>query len=79
MTRPRGGHVAWVELPAGIDSLRLYELAQKRGVSLVPGPLFSASGGYRNFIRLNYAVPWSDQVDQAIQIIGRLAGKLCRP
>ena len=44
-----------------------------RGISLVPGPLFSASGEYRNFIRLNYAVPWSDRVEQAIGALGDLA------
>lgn len=76
MTQPRGGHVAWVELPAGTDSLRLFERAQQRGISFVPGPLFSASGDYPNFIRLNYAVPWSEPVEQALRTLGQLAGEV---
>jgi DNA-binding transcriptional MocR family regulator len=73
MTRPRGGHLLWVEMPAGIDSTELFEHALRRGISLVPGPLFSGCCDYSNFIRLNCAVPWSDAVENAIKVLGVLA------
>lgn len=70
MTRPRGGHIAWIELPGGVDSLALVEAAHRNRISLAPGPLYSASGGYRSFIRLNYAVRWSDSVESALRVLG---------
>jgi DNA-binding transcriptional MocR family regulator len=73
MTRPRGGHLLWVEMPAAVDSIQLFESALRRGISLVPGPLFSGCCDYRNFIRLNCAVPWSDAVDNALRVLGDLA------
>ena len=56
-TRPRGGYFLWVELPSGVDAMVLYRRALEEGISLAPGPLFSASGEYRNCIRLNYGLP----------------------
>ncbi len=73
MTRPRGGHLLWVELPRQVDSIRLYERALARGISFVPGPLFTACCGYRNFIRLNCAVEWSEAVDGTIKSLGEMA------
>jgi len=73
VTRPEGGHVVWVELPGRVDSLRLHEEALEAGISIAPGPLFSASGRYSNFMRLNCAVPWSDRVHDALRRLGRLA------
>jgi DNA-binding transcriptional MocR family regulator len=54
VTSPDGGFIAWVELPHGTDAMALYHLAMQRGVSIAPGPLFSPSGRYRQFVRLNF-------------------------
>ena len=75
MTRPRGGHVLWVEMPSSVDSIKLFDRALSHGISVAPGPLFSASGAYRNFVRLNCAVPWSDTVEGAIRTLGALAAE----
>ncbi len=76
MTRPTGGHVLWLEMPEGFDSIRLYQEALGQGVAIAPGVMFSASGqGYGNCFRLNTAVPWSDPVDAAMQTLGKLAKK----
>jgi DNA-binding transcriptional MocR family regulator len=72
ISRPRGGHVLWVELPPEADSIRLFDRALQHGISLAPGPLFSACGDYRNFIRLNCSVPWSDTIEGAIRTLGSL-------
>ncbi len=73
MTRPQGGHVLWVEMPPEVDAIRLFEQALQHGISIAPGPLFSACGDYRNFVRLNCSVPWSDGTEGAIRTLGRLA------
>ncbi len=76
VTKPAGGVVLWVELPSKIDALELHRRALERGVSVAPGPLFSAKQKYRNFIRLSFALRWSDRVEQALVTLGRLAQEL---
>ena len=72
VSRPSGGYVLWIELPKRVDSIALYHAALNEDISISPGPVFSASGKFRNYIRLNCGIPWSDEVDRAILKIGRL-------
>lgn len=78
VTRPEGGHVLWVELPPGVDTVAMHEQAIAQGVSFAPGPLFSAGQGYRNCLRLNTAIPWSPVVENALARLGRLAKEAAR-
>ena len=71
-SRPRGGYFLWVELPQGVDAMALYRLALQEGISLAPGPIFSASGEYKNCIRLNYGLPMG-RITPAIEAVGRMA------
>jgi DNA-binding transcriptional MocR family regulator len=71
VTRPLGGFVLWVELDRGVDALALYEQALKRGISIAPGPIFSAKQAYRNCIRLN-AARFTEPVERAVHTLGRL-------
>jgi DNA-binding transcriptional MocR family regulator len=49
------------------------EQAAAEGISLAPGPLFSATGRYPNCVRLNAALPWTPALEAALRRIGRLA------
>jgi DNA-binding transcriptional MocR family regulator len=69
---PSGGFVLWVEMPRHVDSIRLYELALKAGITIAPGRIFSAEGKYGNYIRLNAAY-WSKRIEDAVAVIGGLA------
>jgi DNA-binding transcriptional MocR family regulator len=60
-----------VQLPERVDSLALYRLALAEGIAITPGGLFSASNGYRNFIRLN-AAQWSEAAERAIKRLGEM-------
>lgn len=73
VSRPAGGYVVWVEMPDAVDSFRLHTEALREGISLTPGPIFSASGKYSNCLRLNCAITWNDAVEQAVHRIGELA------
>lgn len=75
-TRPRGGFVLWVELPKSVDAIALYRVALRHKISIAPGPIFSATKGYQNCIRLNGGYPWSEQLDEALKTLGHLAHKL---
>jgi DNA-binding transcriptional MocR family regulator len=72
LTRPEGGHVLWVQLPPGVDAMDLYRAAVEQGVRIAPGPMFSPTHGYRNFIRLNTGFPWSEKTDLQMATLGRL-------
>lgn len=71
-TRADGGYFTWVELPDNIDSIRFFQTALENGISIAPGPIFSADGGFRHRVRLNYGYEWSAQLDQAIATLGAL-------
>lgn len=77
MARPQGGFVLWIALPPQVDSFELYRLARTQHISLVPGPLFSPRDEYRNCIRLTYAHPFNNTVEQKLEILGDLAKSLC--
>lgn len=72
LTHPEGGYVIWIELEKHIDSMELYEKAKRENISIAPGPLFSVSGQYTNFIRINYGRETKMRLEKAMIILGRL-------
>jgi len=72
LTHPEGGYVIWLELNKKIDSMLLYEQALKENICIAPGPLFSVSGQYKNFVRINYGKATKQELEQAMIILGRL-------
>jgi DNA-binding transcriptional MocR family regulator len=72
VSRPAGGYFVWLELP-GVDALQLFDAAFAQGVSLAPGPMFSARQEFRQCIRLNTGQAWSPAIEQAIARLARLA------
>ncbi|MFK7820590.1 MAG: PLP-dependent aminotransferase family protein [Planctomycetaceae bacterium] len=73
-TKPKGGHLLWVELPEAVDTNLLHNQLGAQNIRIPPGSVFSAGGHYRNCVRLNAAVVWNKRVENAIEAIGRLAG-----
>jgi DNA-binding transcriptional MocR family regulator len=73
VTRPAGGFVAWLELPRSVDAVALYHRALAEGISIAPGPLFSAREKYRHFVRLNFAQGWNEKTVGALTRLGKLA------
>jgi len=76
VSQPRGGMVLWVELPRRVNALELHRLALAEGISIAPGPIFSARQRLDGFIRLNAAQEWNARVDAALVRLGRLASEL---
>ncbi len=66
ITRPEGGFVIWLELPGDVDSFALAHKALEQGISIAPGPIFSASQKYRQFIRLSCACAWGTRIERAL-------------
>jgi DNA-binding transcriptional MocR family regulator len=76
ITRPQGGFLLWVELPETVDSLKLYRQSIQQNISIVPGPIFSTTQKYQNCIRLNCGYPWSWEIEQAVSVLGQMAGAI---
>jgi DNA-binding transcriptional MocR family regulator len=74
VTRPSGGYFLWFEFPQQVDSLQLFRLALAQGISLAPGPIFSATRRFGNCARLNYGHPWTPEYEQAMAMLGRIIG-----
>jgi DNA-binding transcriptional MocR family regulator len=72
VTQPKGGYFLWAELPTHIDSLQLFKLALAQGISIAPGPIFSASRRFRHCIRLNYGNSWNPKIEKAMKVLGQL-------
>ena len=71
-TRPEGGYFLWVELPRGIDALAVHREALSLGVSVAPGPIFSARHEFSNCLRLNYGHPWDGKAEAAFAALGKV-------
>jgi DNA-binding transcriptional MocR family regulator len=76
LTQPAGGFVLWVELPGQVDAVRLFELAREQRIAIAPGPMFTNTGRYRNFIRLNCGHRWSARLEAAVARLGQLVHQL---
>lgn len=76
VSRPDGGYFLWLEFPAQVDSLRLFQLALAQGISIAPGPIFSATRSFSNCARLNYGHPWTTRSEQAMETLGRIIRSL---
>jgi DNA-binding transcriptional MocR family regulator len=71
-TRPAGGYFLWIELPGKVDTLAIHRQALSLGISVAPGPMFSAQREFSNCLRLNYGHAWNQQAEEAFITLGRL-------
>ncbi|UVJ43924.1 PLP-dependent aminotransferase family protein [Pseudomonas sp. LS1212] len=75
-SRPQGGFMLWVELPESFDTLRLNRALLGQGVQIAVGCIFSASGKYRNCLRMNFASRTTDEIERAVRKVGATAIRL---
>ncbi len=71
-TRPAGGYFLWVELPEGSDAMEIHRRAQAMGISVAPGPIFSARRAFGSCLRLNYGHPWDARSERAMEALAGL-------
>ncbi len=70
VSRPQGGFMMWVELPENIDVVPVCCALREKNIHIAVGSLLSASGKYRNCLRLNYALPVDDAIEAALRKTG---------
>jgi len=76
LTAPQGGYFLWVKLPDGVDALQLHQLATTQGISIAPGPIFSAQRNFTDYIRLNYGHAWDTRIETSLAALGKLVKSL---
>ncbi|MFC0400295.1 PLP-dependent aminotransferase family protein [Paraburkholderia rhizosphaerae] len=78
-SRPEGGYFIWLEFPDPIDAMELHRLAIEHGISVAPGPMFSAARAFANCVRLNFGHPWNAKIDDALRVLGQLVRRTVSP
>jgi DNA-binding transcriptional MocR family regulator len=78
VARPAGGYFVWIALPGAVDAMTLHRAALARGISLAPGPMFSARGEFQHHIRLTCGQQWDASLERAIRTLARLVGDAAR-
>jgi DNA-binding transcriptional MocR family regulator len=78
-TTPDGGYFVWLQLPDAVDAMTLHRLAIEHGISIAPGPLFSATHAFQNCIRLNFGHPWDTKMEEAIRTLAQILGECAVP
>jgi DNA-binding transcriptional MocR family regulator len=76
LTVPQGGYFLWVKLPDGVDALQLHQLAIADGISIAPGPIFSAQRKFTNYVRLNYGHNWDMRYEMSLNALGVIVKRL---
>ncbi|WP_213301948.1 PLP-dependent aminotransferase family protein [Paraburkholderia sacchari] len=69
---PNGGYFVWLQLPDAVDAMALHRLAIERGISIAPGPIFSATHSFQNCVRLNYGHAWDAKMEDAIRALAEI-------
>lgn len=73
VSQPDGGFLLWCSLPDKVNGDALYWRAQRAGINITPGSLFSCDASFLNHIRLNHATWQNDAVYiGAIKTLGRM-------
>ena len=72
-TAPEGGFLFWVEIPPPFDAMVFYQKALNAGISIAPGPIFSASGRFKRAFRISVGRKLTIDIERALQALGRIA------
>ncbi|MNF59484.1 putative HTH-type transcriptional regulator YjiR [compost metagenome] len=75
-SRPQGSFMLWVELAEDFDTLRLNRALLPKGVQIAAGSIFSASGKYRNCLRMNYSAKPTPAIEAAVRAVGEMVREL---
>lgn len=72
LTAPQGGYFLWIKLPDGVNALEVHRMALENGISIAPGPIFSAQKRFTDYIRLNYGHIWDYRMGASLATLGSI-------
>jgi 2-aminoadipate transaminase len=74
-TRPAGGMFLMVYLPEGMNAEAVLKVAIEKKVAFVPGQPFFPKGGGENTMRLNFASPKTEEIEEGIKRLAEAIAK----
>ncbi len=77
-TRPAGGLLVWVDVPAQVDTRRLFDNLRARGVLVSPGGLYQPGQGGRNGLRLCVTNESEARLAQGFRVLGEELAQMLR-
>ncbi|HWK05769.1 MAG TPA: PLP-dependent aminotransferase family protein [Puia sp.] len=75
-SRPQGGLALWVEFDKKVNTTELFDRAIKQKISIAPGRMFTLQNQFENCMRLSIGLPWSEEVQHKLKLLGRLVPKM---
>ncbi|MBN2510665.1 MAG: PLP-dependent aminotransferase family protein [Spirochaetales bacterium] len=69
---PQGGFLLWVQMPEKVDANKLYAQLIGENIIIAPGSMFTMTGKYPNYMRLNAGF-WNSSIEHSLEIIGGYA------
>ena len=69
---PVGGSLLWVQLPSGIDGLKVHQKALDHHIAVIPGAVCSNSGIFNDHIQISFGMPFTTQVEEGMATLGRI-------
>ena len=72
ISSPTGGFMCWLRIAPQLDALEASRRALEFGIDLAPGPMFSVTHSFRNFVGLNLSHPWTSGGEQKLFAIAQL-------
>ncbi|WP_067177150.1 PLP-dependent aminotransferase family protein [Sulfurospirillum sp. UCH001] len=74
---PEGGMFIWVNFKKCTDSMKLFDIAIKKGVAFVPGSVFFSDKRVSSFGRLNYTNSSLEQIRKGVKKLHEAYVELC--
>ena len=74
---PEGGSLLWVQLPSGIDGLKVHQRALEHNIAIIPGVVCSNTGQFRNYIQISCASPFTSATERGIATLGKIIHEVC--
>lgn len=71
------GHQLWVKLPAGGSALKLLAVARSKGITFVPGAVFTLGQDFDDCLRLTAGHALEERRSAALRLLGELAHEAC--
>lgn len=71
LSSPTGSFFLWGRIE-GLDATLAYQRAQKQKISFTPGPLFSATRQYGNYLRINCAHEFNEKRSQQLAVLAKI-------
>jgi 2-aminoadipate transaminase len=68
---PEGGMFIWTKMAEGVDTMNLVQRSVDAGVIFVPGAGFFPDAKRANYLRLSFATPTVEQIEEGVERLGR--------